>query len=141
MLLNGWHDREIADYTATDCVLAVTSSLNRNSALAHAPRDYITHLVVPRHGGIYDAERDQGPLAEMGIEANGNAGGGETKAKKKKNKEASNQGKGGGKKGATAKAKASGSAAKDAKERAKKVKQQQAKSKKHEARPKGQAAF
>jgi len=68
LLLNGWHDREIADYTATDCVLAVTSSLNRKSALAHAPRDYITHLVVPRHGGIYDAERDQGPLAEMGIE-------------------------------------------------------------------------
>ena len=68
MLLNGWYDREIAEYTAVDCVLAVTSSLNRNSALAHAPRDYITHLVVPRHGGIYDKEQDQGPLAEMGIE-------------------------------------------------------------------------
>ncbi len=45
---------------------AVASSLNRKQ-LQHAPAQYITHLLVPRHGTVYSPAVDDAALAEMGI--------------------------------------------------------------------------
>ena len=73
LLLNGWHDREIFGYTALDCVNAVCSSLNRRKSqdkagdLCHTPGEYITHLLVPKLGAVYDPEVDLNPLADLGI--------------------------------------------------------------------------
>mmetsp|Transcript_7493 Transcript_7493/g.21551 ORF Transcript_7493/g.21551 Transcript_7493/m.21551 type:complete len:161 (+) Transcript_7493:169-651(+) len=72
LLLNGWHDREISGYTATDCVNAVCSSLNRresgrNGVLTHSPSEYITHVLVPRHGSVYDPSSDLERLSGLGV--------------------------------------------------------------------------
>ena len=84
LILNSWHDREIHDYSATQCVLAVQDSLNRafssrgqaeaGEALGPTPGElnhpvskYVTHVIVPRRGSVFQGGKDSADLTQLGI--------------------------------------------------------------------------